>query len=310
MALLSYSYYGHSAFSVAPGVPKILFQVHPHPRSMRRILSRELAEHPECASSLEKEWELALAEDDFARLCEEPAMAEHWIAASSFTKQTLIENGAREESVHVTPYGVDLERFRPSGNPGDHPPHAGRPLRVLFVGTVNQRKGIKYLLEAVNLVGPRQVQVVIRGRAVDDLQLVRRLAPNADIRLGVSHEELRDAYRTSDLFVFPSLGEGFGHVLLEALASGLPILSTTRTAAPDLISPGVEGFIVEPQSSGAIADRLEWALTHRRQLAAMRLAARECAEQFTWPRFRSRLAGIVETALEPASAELLAGRHV
>ena len=87
-ALLSYSYYGQSAFAAAAaGTPKLLFQLHPHPASMRRILRRELAEHPECAASLEKEWELALSDDDFARMCAEPAMASEWIAASSFTSR-------------------------------------------------------------------------------------------------------------------------------------------------------------------------------------------------------------------------------
>ena len=138
----------------------------------------------------------------------------------------------------MAPYGVNLERFHPGEDL--FPTSGSRPLRILFVGTVNQRKGIKYLLEAVRMLGTSQIELVIRGRAVDDLQLVRKIVPNAGIRLSVSHEELLAAYRSSDLFVFPSIGEGFGHVLLESLASGLPVLSTTSTAAPDLITEGVD----------------------------------------------------------------------
>lgn len=293
-ALLSYSYYGHSAFEAAgPHTPRLLFQLHPHPRSMRQILRRELAAHPDCASSLEKEWELALAEDDFTRLCEEPQMAQHLIAASSFTRQTLIENGTDPERVYVAPYGVDLARFYPSARL----PGAERALRILFVGTVNQRKGIKYLLEALQLLGTRHIELVIRGRAVDDLQMVRSMAPDADIRLSVGAGELLAAYQSCDLFVFPSIGEGFGHVLLEALASGLPVLSTTATAAPDLITEGVDGFVVEPRNAAQIAERLEWASVNREQLRDMRFAARAKAEQFTWQRFRNRVVEIVETAL-------------
>ena len=308
-ALLSYSYYGHSAFSAAsPETPRLLFQLHPHPRSMRQILRRELADHPECADSLEKEWELALSEADFERLCEEPRMAQHWIAASSFTRDTLVENGAPAEQVHVAPYGVNLERFHPGEDL--FPTSGSRPLRILFVGTVNQRKGIKYLLEAVRTLGTSQIELVIRGRAVDDLQLVRKLVPNADIRLSVSHEELLAAYRSSDLFVFPSIGEGFGHVLLESLASGLPVLSTTSTAAPDLITEGVDGFVIAPRQAGSIAERLEWALTHRGELARMRIAARRKAETFTWLRFRRRMLDIVDAALTAHEPELLAASHI
>ena len=308
-ALLSYSYYGHSSFSAAgPATPRILFQLHPHPQSMREILRRELAAHPDCAASLEKEWELALSAAEFERLCAEPRMAQQWIAASSFTRRTLVENGAPASCVHVAPYGVDLARFRP----GDGAPHSQRPLRVLFVGTINQRKGIKYLLEAVRALGNGHIELVIRGRAVDGLELVHRMAPDADVRLSVSHDELLAAYQSCDLFVFPSLGEGFGHVLIESLACGLPILSTTHTAAPDLITDGEEGFLVAPRRADALSERLEWALTHRPQLARMRRAARAQAETFTWERFRSRIRNIVDGAVEsPESvASAQAVQHV
>lgn len=305
-ALLSYSYYGHSAFAAAgPQVPRILFQLHPHPATMREILQQELADHPDCAASLNQEWELALSDSDFDRMCAEARMADRWIAASSFTRDTLIENGAPPDRVHVATYGVNLQAFHPAGSS----PHIDRPLRVLFVGTVNQRKGIKYLLQAIRSLGTRRIQLVVRGRAVDDLNLVRSLVPDADIRLSVSRDELVAAYQNSDLFVFPSVGEGFGHVLIESLASGLPVLSTTHTAAPDLVTEGVDGFVIEPRRTDLIADRLEWALSHRRQLASMRHEARRKAEEFTWPRFRSRIREIVaSTVSERAPEETL--QHV
>ena len=80
-------------------------------------------------------------------------------------------------------------------------------------------------------------------------------------------------------------------MLLEALACGLPILSTHCTAAPDLIEDGVQGFIVEPRRPELLADRILWAANHRAELAAMAIAARKTAEQFTWQRFR---AGVVQ----------------
>jgi glycosyltransferase involved in cell wall biosynthesis len=288
--ILSYSYYGHSAFSAAgPSVARWLFQLHPHPASMRRILLRELADYPQCAESLQKEWELALPEQQFDMLCEETQMAHNWIVASSFTRQTLIENGAPAERIHVAPYGVELERFQPTyTRPGEQ-----GPLRILFAGTINQRKGIAYLLDALRLLNTKQIQFAIRGRAADDLALLRSSAPDVDIRLNVSNAELIEAYQTSDFFVFPSVAEGFGHVILEALACGLPVLSTTRTAALDLVTSGRDGFVIEPRRSDLIAERLEWMLMNRGRLPEMRREARAKAEQYTWPRFRSRIVDIL-----------------
>jgi glycosyltransferase involved in cell wall biosynthesis len=286
--LLSYSYYGYHAFR-SYGGPGILFQLHPHPLSVRRILQQELRDHPEWAESLEKEWELSLPADDFETLVKETRLANSFLVASSFTRQTLIENGAPPESIRVIPYGVDLARF----TPGTCMTSAEAPLRLLFVGTVTQRKGIGYLLEALRLAGRTNVELTICGRTAGNRTLFEPFRDRVYIREFVSPAELQAAYRTADLFVLPSLAEGFAHVLLEALASGLPVLSTTHTAAPDLIEEGVHGFVVEPRRSDLLAERIEWAFTHRAELARMRGAARKRAEEFSWQRFREAIAGTV-----------------
>jgi glycosyltransferase involved in cell wall biosynthesis len=293
-ALLAYSYYGYSAFSECPAdVPKLLFQLHPHPLSVRKILREELTLHPEWAATLEREWELALPEEDFARLAEEPAMAGNWIVASRFTKQTLVENGIDGSRVRIVPYGVDTARFEaPAAK------IAGPRLKLLFVGSITQRKGIRYLLQALDLLDTRHVELTICGWAVDDLRLFRGYEGTVTLRPGATAAELAQAYGSADLFVFPSLAEGFGHVLLEAMASGLPIVATTRTAAPDLIRHEEEGFIIEPGRPEAIAECIERALLNIPRLRAMGLAASRRARQFTWERFRSGIVSVVRDVLE------------
>ena len=302
--LVSYSYTGFDAI-LAYGQPAMLFQVHPHPATVRRILQQELAAHPDCAASLEQEWELALPEEDFRKLVEESGMAARYLVASSFTRQSLVEHGVRHEAIAVVPYGVDLERFQPAvggRRPGDA---REEPLRLLFVGRINQRKGLKYLLEALRLLEGVPVTLTICGRVVDDLALFRPFGEQIQIRASVSEEELVRAYQTADLFVFPSVAEGFGQVLLEALACGLPLLATTHTAGPDLITDGVEGFIVEPRDPAALAAKIAWAAEHRGELRGMGAAARERAEQFTWERFRGGVAEAVGAYLrDPAGARL------
>lgn len=291
--LLTYSYFAYDALRAYAG-PGILFQVHPHPLTIRRILSEELAMHPDCAASLQQEWELTLPEEDFQHLVAEPAMAARFLCASSFTRQSLIENGAPASAIRVVPYGVDLQRFQPDPSRVTAP---GGKLRLLFVGRINQRKGIKYLLEALRLLRTDQVELTICGRVVDGLELFKPYADRVTIRPSVSLAELQAAYQAADLFVFPSVAEGFAQVLLEALASGLPILSTTHTAAPDLITDGVEGFIVEPRRPDLLAERIDWAATHRTELAAMRERARARATQFTAERFRAGIVAAVRDFL-------------
>lgn len=300
-ALLSYSYYGFDAFSQLGSIPlpRILFQLHPHPVTVRRILSEELRLHPECASSLAKEWELSLPSADLQRLIEEPLMAGDWIAASSFTRTTLIENGIPAGRIHVVPYGTDLDRFRPGASRRD----TGGPLKLLFVGSICQRKGIRYLLDAFSQLPKGSAQLTVCGRVVDDLALFRHAGPSIQVRPNVSDSELLAAYQAADLFVFPSLAEGFGHVLLEAMACGLPVLSTTRTAALDIVDEQRDGFVVEPADAGALLQRLEWCVRNRDALIEMRGAARHKAEQFSWSRFRERFQSTVQGILSGAQLE-------
>jgi glycosyltransferase involved in cell wall biosynthesis len=293
-ALLSYSYYGHSAFSNYSGdQPRILFQLHPHPAQVRKILRHERQLHPDCASSLDKEWELALPESDFDRLVEEARMADYWLVASSFTKQTLIAEGIPAGRIAIVPYGIDLTRFAPRSQPRE----AGGPLRLLFVGTLSQRKGIKYLIQALESLPSGAVELTICGRAVDDLELFRQCKVPIHLHPSISAEGLLDAYRSADVFVFPSLAEGFAQVLLEAMASGLPIITTTRTAGPDLIRPGREGFIIEPGSASELAIHIEKFLQDPSRIQTMGAAARHRAELFTWERFRRGVSGFVTSVL-------------
>ena len=294
-ALLSYSYYGHSAFSHYHGnQPKMLFQLHPHPASVRKILQAERELWPDSASSLDWEWELALPQLDFARLVEEPLMAEHCLVASSFTKQTLVENGVAPENVHVIPYGIELDRFAGLKPLRD----SAKPLQLLFVGRLVQRKGIKYLLEALNLLPAGSVELTVVGRPVDDLAWLQNGRTPIRLRESVSSAELLTAYREADVFVFPSLAEGFGHVLLEAMASGLPVISTTRTAAPDLIREGKEGFVIAPGNSVQLAQAIEQFLRNPKSVLSMGEAARQRAQAFHWPRFRQQLVDVVTGILQ------------
>jgi glycosyltransferase involved in cell wall biosynthesis len=297
-AILSYSYYAHSAFSHYVGDrPRILFQLHPHPASVRAILSRERTLHPDCGPSLNKEWELALPEQDFRRLVEETALAQHWLVASQFTKRTLIEAGIPLERIGVVPYGIDLDRFKPRRGARVQ----GKPLQLLFVGTLGQRKGIKYLLQALDLLPVGSVELTMCGRVVDDLSVIRKNRIPIRVYPSISPHGLVEAYRAADVFVFPSLAEGFAHVLLEAMASGLPIISTSRTAAPDLISHGQEGFLIEPGNASELAMHIESFLRMPERVESMGRAARRRSEYFTWARFRKGVAGFVGDILRPSA---------
>jgi glycosyltransferase involved in cell wall biosynthesis len=284
--LISYSYYGYHAFH-SYGLerrPKVLFQVHPHPVSVRRLLAEELQLSELGGTSLQEEPEFSIVPQRLEELSREAFLADRCIVASSFAKRTLVENGIAEERVAVVPYGVDIDRFALQW------PETRALFRVVFVGQMVQRKGLEYLLKAWRQLRLPNAELVLAGRGRVDQTLLREF--NTEFRyLGpVSDADLSDLYSNSDLFCMPSLVEGFGLVYLEALAAGLPIIATPNTGAADILQDGREGFVVPIRDVNALASRIEWAYSHRDELHAMRTAARTLAERFSWSTFRRRIA--------------------
>ena len=299
--LLSYSYYAYHAFRASEGVdlPRVIFQVHPHPASLRTLFIDEMDRVPEARTSLAGEAGLTLTPTHYAEVCEEPRLADLCIASSGYTRRTLIENGVDAERIRVVPYGVDLEWYRP-------PAEAPRgPFRVLFVGQMVQRKGLSYLLEAWRRLRLPNAELVLAGHGMADDALLAEAGEGCTIRRAVSRAELRHLYQTSDVFCMPSLAEGFGLVYLEALACGTPVIATPNTGAADLVTPGVDGFVHRIRDVDALAGTLRWLYEHPGERREMRVAARRLAERHGWPAFRDAIRdalGAVDAHRSPGAA--------
>jgi glycosyltransferase involved in cell wall biosynthesis len=262
-------------------------------RAARQILLEEAERQPEWAMTLNGNLDSAAKT---ARKDEELQRASQIFVASSFTLQTLDQAPPFSGTVSMIPYGSP----RLEGAPVDRDPckRLGQ-IRVLFVGSLGQRKGLSYLFEAARLLGPSVELTIIGAKpmaacAALDRELARvRWIPSC------SHREVLDEMAAHDVFVFPSLFEGFGLVLLEAMAMGLPIITTPHTAGPDLITDGVEGYIVPIRSGAAIAERLEQLRREPDRCVTMGEQARVRARDFTWEKYGRELAERVSPVAEP-----------
>ena len=111
------------------------------------------------------------------------------------------------------------------------------------------------------------------------------------------HDELLEEMGQHDVLVFPSLFEGFGLVILEAMSRGLVVISTPNTAAPDVITDGIDGFVVPIRDPAAIQERLELLLDDRARLTSMQQGALATARRRTWAQHRSRIVEVVREAI-------------
>ncbi len=190
--------------------------------------------------------------------------------ASSYVVRTFVEMGVPAEKLHQIRYGVRLDNFRPVAEPAEG------EFDVLFAGSPGLRKGIPYLLEAfANLKHPRK-RLSIAGYVQEDLKRVLPRLPKEHVNfLGpTSKAELVERMSRSHVLVLPSIEDGFGLVMAEAMACGCPVISSTNTGGSDLYTNGVEGFIVSIRDAKSIQDRMQWMVDNpelRREMGAAAL---------------------------------------
>jgi starch synthase len=256
-----------------------------------RVGQRIFAEERE----LEPEWAATLtgasdSEEKLARKDDELRLANHVVVASTFTKATLAESPHSRE-ISVIPYGAppthDSELLNCPGK-----------LRILFAGALGQRKGLSYALRAVELLGREHCELTLLGRkavsgcrVLDDATRKHRWIPSR------SHNEMLNEMRAHDVLLFPSLFEGFGLVITEALSQGTPVITTPNTGGPDVIYNGVDGFIVPIRSAEAIAEKLEVLVREPYRAYEMKLAARARAKARGWENYRRQLIALAREVM-------------
>lgn len=294
--LFCYSYYANYAFKMSDndaGTKKLLFQLHPHPFSVKKLLLDELQFAPQASASLKFENELQYSDEYLKDLADESLMADSIVVASDYTKKTLIENGVGEEKIEVVPYGIDFNKFTRR-----HTPANNKHLRIIYVGSMVQRKGLSYLLEAVRKFAPDKVELVLCGRGFIDKELFNFYNNvKFTIKTGLSHTELLEELHRSDIFCLPSLCEGFAHVILEAMAAGLPVIATSHTCAPDIITDGLHGFIVPIRDRHSLVEKIEWCIRNKTSLYNMGQLAADQAQHFTWKKFREGIIRFYERSV-------------
>lgn len=256
-------------------------------RTMRRILAEELEHAPAWAGTIEA---LKDGPKRLDRKDEEIRIADAVCVPSEFVRQGFLKEYGDRVPVHVVPYGGPA--------PSDEPPASrrdGAPLKVVYVGHVRQRKGVSYLFSAVERVRS-MVELTLVGPGPDEEcpALTQALAGHRWVK-PVPHPEVMRLLSAQHVMVFPSLAEGFGLVILEAMAQGVPVITTPHTGGPDIIEDGVDGFIVPVRDPEAIAERLTWLHDDENRRTAMALAAKRKAAACSWQRYGASMTELLRS---------------
>ena len=222
-----------------------------HPRNFRKILEEE---HRRWGCS-----DPPVSEAHLKRALDSVDHTDFVLSPSSFVTRSFLAEGFRADQILRNVYPLDLSCFTPSPVPRP----AGRPLTLISTGSLSLRKGTPYLLEAYRLVRQEvpDARLLLTEVVADSARPV--LAKSRDLPIewspALPHPALAERLRGADLFLLPSLEDGFARTVSEALACGLPALVTPNTGAADFVTPEVTGSIVpirDPQTlAGAV---LRW----------------------------------------------------
>ena len=292
--LLAYSYYAGAAFNAGRDLrSRLLFQVHPPVLPLRRLYREEIEREPAACASLSAEMEMLPLDAHAEAEQDAPAQAQGILCASQFSRRTLLEAGATAP-IKVVPYGVDATTYRcrdaaPTGK-----------FTVAFIGAFTARKGVLYLLRALRPLAAH-VRLVIYTRAKIDPAFAAEFAGiEVEVRAGLSDQALAADLARCHLMALPSIAEGFGLTIMEAMACGVPVICTHNTGGADFITHGRDGFVIPIRDVTALKQLLELGLADRDRFYEIGQAARKVAEGLTWAKYRAGFAAAYQGLLDEA----------
>jgi glycosyltransferase involved in cell wall biosynthesis len=217
------------------------------------------------------------------RMDAEWATASIVLVNSNWSRQALVQQGVPKSKIVVIPPPYEPEKMRlPARRNFD------KPITVLWLGLVNLRKGIQYLIEAARLLqhNPR-IKFVIGGPILIADQAVKSAPPNMEFRGRITRTETGPLYRSADVFVLPTLSDGFAVSQLEAMSQALPVIATPNCG--EVVTHGVDGLIVPAYDSQALAQAVQSLDDDRQLLREMSYRALDKSACFYLPRQVERL---------------------
>jgi glycosyltransferase involved in cell wall biosynthesis len=267
----------------ARGIRCVLDQSIGHPAALAETLARDRARYPALHAGAPPPPDARA----IARADRELALADLVLVGSAFARDTLSARGVDPARVRVVPYGFD-ETLWPA--PAARPALRGRPLEVLFVGSVQPRKGVGALLDAFAGIDPRVARLTLLGRMDLPRHAFAPFAARVAHRPAVARQRVAAAMAAADVVILPSLFEGGGVVAYEALASGCALIQSASMALA--VAPGRTGLVLDEVGAPAIRAAVEGLAHAPDRLAAMQTGARAVRTR-SWADYRAEVRGVL-----------------
>ena len=262
-----------------------------HWRTYQKLLDNELANNPQWSNILGT---FNDSKEKLERKDQELLLADHIFVASDFTRQSIIEDFPYtiKAPIHVIPYG-----FPPIYSKRQYEPTKGRKLKFLYVGRLQQAKGLSYLFNAIKQFKEEITLTVVGQKNITSNTYLDKALQECTYIPYLPHEKVLTLMREHDVFIFPSLFEGFGLVITEAMSQGTPVITTNRTCGVNFIKHGENGWFVEAGSTISLIQVIKEVIAHKDKLEDIGKKAMETASLRPWHTYEKELAETIKTCL-------------
>lgn len=220
-----------------------------------------------------------------ARETEEYELADEILVLSEFARRTFLQRGVRADKLKILRLGVDTSRFLPSGRR-----FTGGTLKVVYFGSVSVRKGVHYLLDACDGLGGIELTIVGPIEEVFRSRLERAIAKGVRYVRPLNQEKLAQEVSQHDVFVMPTLEDGFGQTVIQAMSAGLVPISTDRCGASERIVPNKTGFQIPAGKIEPLRDLLQRLRDTPALVQSIRQALLSDRQGLTWDVYRKDVA--------------------
>ena len=267
-------------------IPEVILEA--KRRNPRLVAIRDVSMRPACAAP-------SIAASPLDSVQRDASGVDYFLAPSPIVAESLTsECGIEANRIFTVPFGVDVELFRPSGKLAGSAPGPVGCFSVAFSGHLDRRKGIPELLAAWEELDLPNAELHLYGRVYPEVRPLLNGAKERGIRVH-GFVDLPEYLPRHDLFVLPSYREGSAKSVYEALASGLPVVTTPE--AGSVVRDGIEGRIVSAGDVSGLAGAIRQFCDDPALRARAAVAARARAEEFTWERYGSSVARVYRTAV-------------
>lgn len=220
--------------------------------------------------------------------------SDYFLSASTFTTKSLLASNINKNQIYQCSYGIEVQKnYKSTRVLG-----SDNELKCLFVGRVTYKKGALELFKAIEKLNTNKFHFTFVGSYDSEDEYIYKYKNIYDFKGHVPKKHMSDIYRNADVLIFPSLADGYGLSVIEALSYGLPVLCSTNSGASDIIKDGINGFLIDPLNYNNITEKLCWLENNRSLLNNFSKNAILSAKENSTGKYEENIISMVESIIK------------